>query len=107
VVTEPLHWIHQPLPDLRPGSSVQCQFRFQHTHPLIDCLVSMNSDRSLNIHLSQPIRALTCGQYAVLYRGLECLGSAEITRVGPSLYNINREKSTKQKHNQASWWTVP
>lgn len=102
MVTEPLHWIHQSLPDLRAGSTVQCQFRFQHTHPLIDCLVSMNSDRSLNIHLSHPIRALTCGQYGVIYRGVECLGSAEITRVGPSLYEIDREKSTNQQHNQAS-----
>lgn len=92
LLTEPMHWIHHPVSGLKPGHSVHCQFRFQHTYPLINCSVSLNSDSSLSVHLSRPIRALTRGQYAVLYKGIECLGSAVIKQVGPSLFELNSSK---------------
>ena len=68
-------------------SPVPCQFRFQHTHPLIDCTIRMRSDQSLEVILDRPLRALTCGQYAVLYEQQVCFGSARITQVGSSLYH--------------------
>lgn len=86
MITKPPHWVHSCPSNLLPRSTIHCQFRFQHTYSLIGCDVKMHADGSLNIHLSRPIRALTSGQYAVLYDGQECLGSAEITKVGLTVY---------------------
>jgi len=53
------------------------EFRFQHTKPLIGCKIEQK-DNGLRIILDCPLRAITPGQYAVIYLGEECLGSARI-----------------------------
>ena len=44
---------------------------------------------SLRVATAEPMRAVTPGQFCALYLGDECLGSARITRSGPSLYTLN------------------
>lgn len=66
---------------------LSCQFRFQHTHPLSDCILykSNVSGDKLMIRLDEPQRSITPGQYAVFYKDNECLGSSRIYDSGPSI----------------------
>ena len=86
-------WINSVPEELLTGRSVPFGFRFQHPHPLRPCSVRLMDEQELEIHTDEPIRALANGQYAVLYRDQECLGSAQITRTGPTLYELDAQQS--------------
>ena len=84
IYTEKPKWIN----DLQLNNLLfEAEFRFQHTKPLVKCIV-FEVDKStgkLCIVLERPLRAITHGQYAVLYKDEECLGSARIIKPGPSI----------------------
>ncbi|MED6283995.1 hypothetical protein CHARACLAT_014834 [Characodon lateralis] len=87
--TDRFHWIAvDPPPELVRTQMMECHFRFIHQMPLIPCTVTLNMDGSVWISLSQPVRALTPGQFAVLYKGDDCLGSGKIIQLGPSEYTL-------------------
>ncbi|XP_029103068.1 mitochondrial tRNA-specific 2-thiouridylase 1 isoform X2 [Scleropages formosus] len=89
--TDRFHWIaEEPPAELVHRKMMDCQFRFQHQMPLIPCTVTLNQDGSVWVTMHRPIRALTLGQFAVLYKGEECLGSGKIVRLGPSLHTLQR-----------------
>ncbi|XP_070559457.1 mitochondrial tRNA-specific 2-thiouridylase 1-like [Ptychodera flava] len=92
MVTGPLHWIHRVPEKLIYENKMQCMFRFQHihVHPLVKCTVTLNEKKQGIISLAEPLRAVTPGQFAVLYQGEECLGGARITSLGPSLYELDK-----------------
>ncbi|KFM58718.1 hypothetical protein X975_14961, partial [Stegodyphus mimosarum] len=89
VVTETPYWINEPPVVLERGESFECDFRFQHREPVVQCLLYKDKVGCLQIFLKNPLRALTPGQYAVFYDGDICLGSAKILLQGPSLYAIS------------------
>ncbi|KAM7366989.1 hypothetical protein PAMP_014919 [Pampus punctatissimus] len=89
--TDRFHWIaDDPPPELVRTQMMECHFRFIHQMALIPCTVTLNMDGSVWISLSQLVRALTPGQYAVLYKGDECLGSGKIIQIGPSEYTLQQ-----------------
>ncbi|XP_054009643.1 mitochondrial tRNA-specific 2-thiouridylase 1 isoform X1 [Hylaeus anthracinus] len=99
VVTGTPHWISEKPQELNSYSKILgCDFRFQHADSTIPCLIHQTINDQLVIRLSKPLRALTEGQFAVLYNGEECLGSAQIIRVGPSYYVLDKE--VRQEYKQ-------
>ncbi|XP_074646045.1 mitochondrial tRNA-specific 2-thiouridylase 1-like [Tubulanus polymorphus] len=90
--TKPAHWIHLPPRDLLQNQMFDCDFRFQHVHPLVKCTLTLSGSNCLIVSFSQLMRAVTPGQFAVFYKDEECLGSAEIVRTGPSSYVMNGSK---------------
>ncbi|XP_012142998.1 mitochondrial tRNA-specific 2-thiouridylase 1 isoform X2 [Megachile rotundata] len=97
--TEAPHWISGKPPELMsPARIMHCDFRFQHREPVIPCTVHMTLHDQLIIQLSQPLRAITNGQFAVLYKGEECLGSAVISFSGPSYFALNKEVPMEYWH---------
>uniref|UniRef100_A0A3Q1B580 Mitochondrial tRNA-specific 2-thiouridylase 1 n=1 Tax=Amphiprion ocellaris TaxID=80972 RepID=A0A3Q1B580_AMPOC len=94
VRTDRFHWLTvDPPPELVRTQMMECHFRFIHQMPLIPCTVTLNMDGTVWISVSQPVRALTPGQFAVLYKGDECLGSGKIIQLGPSEYTLQKVTS--------------
>lgn len=89
--TEKPFWIRENPFINKQKSLIHAEFRFQHTKPKTECIVYKgNSDGSkLLIKLKNPLRAITPGQYAVLYKDGECLGSSRIIDSGTGPIKIN------------------
>ncbi|XP_069556384.1 mitochondrial tRNA-specific 2-thiouridylase 1 isoform X2 [Brachyistius frenatus] len=91
IQTDRFHWLTVDPPlELARTQMLDCHFRFIHQMPPVPCTVTLNMDGSVWISLSQPVRALTPGQFAVLYKGDECLGSGKIIQLGPSEFTLQK-----------------
>lgn len=92
LIAREIHWINEEPRELRWYNGVlNCNFRFQHRNPLVACRVYKISSDCLSIRLEAPLRAITKGQYAVLYTEEECLGSSMISYAGPSFFALGRQ----------------
>ncbi|XP_026081247.1 mitochondrial tRNA-specific 2-thiouridylase 1 [Carassius auratus] len=91
IQTDRFHWITEDPPvELVRTQMMGCLFRFNNRMPLTPCTVTLNLDGSVWIMLKETIRALTPGQFAVLYKGDECLGSGKIMRLGPTKFTLQK-----------------
>ncbi|XP_051496077.1 mitochondrial tRNA-specific 2-thiouridylase 1 isoform X2 [Apus apus] len=100
--TNRVHWIaEEPPAELVREKMMECHFRFRHQMALVPCVLTLNQDGSVWVTLVKPARAITPGQFAVFYKGDECLGSGKILRMGPSLYTMqqgrHREEDAKKE----------
>uniref|UniRef100_A0A1A9WVN2 tRNA-5-taurinomethyluridine 2-sulfurtransferase n=1 Tax=Glossina brevipalpis TaxID=37001 RepID=A0A1A9WVN2_9MUSC len=82
ILTNQVNWLC-PNPLLEPNRVLRCRFRFQHTHPPVNCVIYRNFNMNRNeleVLLDKPLRAITPGQYAVFYSDTNCLGCARIIK---------------------------
>ncbi len=74
LVTGPMHWISgQP-----PATAFDCTAQVRYRQRDVACRVRLEPDGSASVGFMSPERAVTPGQYLVLYQGEECLGGAVI-----------------------------
>ncbi|XP_033745789.1 mitochondrial tRNA-specific 2-thiouridylase 1-like [Pecten maximus] len=89
-ITQRPYWIGDPPEGLYENQTVDVMFKHQHVHPLSECKLTLNVNKTLTLTTSEPFRAFTPGQFFVFYVGEECIGSARIEKSGPSLYDLNQ-----------------
>ncbi len=75
LTTRPFHWIRRPEP-----LPMAVTARIRHRQALQACSASENGDGTLTLRFQAPQRAISPGQYAVVYLGEECLGGGEISQ---------------------------
>jgi tRNA-specific 2-thiouridylase len=73
VVTASAHWLAPP-----PAERFRCAAKVRYRQADQDCEVQVGDDGRLALRFDAPQRAVTPGQYAVLYDGGRCLGGAAI-----------------------------
>jgi len=69
---------------LQPGDAadqpIECAVKTRYRQSDLDCTVRLRGDQKWRVTLREPARAVTPGQYAVLYRGERCLGGGVIAQ---------------------------
>ncbi len=76
LLIEQMHWIDQS--HSHSLNNIQSKIRYRQTHQACDAVAQENNQWRLNF--SEPQRAVTPGQYAVLYDGEHCLGGGIISK---------------------------
>ncbi len=74
LIVENMHWIDQPY--THSIESIQAKIRYRQAHQ--DCHAVQLDHGQWQLNFKQPQRAVTPGQYAVLYQGEHCLGGGII-----------------------------
>ena len=73
-----MHWINGPPPGWSQGAALQCRAKTRYRQPDQPCTAFAARGDSIEVRFAQPQRAVTPGQYVVLYQGSRCLGGATI-----------------------------
>ncbi|XP_066214804.1 mitochondrial tRNA-specific 2-thiouridylase 1 isoform X3 [Saccopteryx leptura] len=101
--TNRVHWIAEEPPSaLVRDKMMECHFRFRHQMALVPCVLTLNQDGTVWVTAVKAVRALTPGQFAVFYKGEECLGSGKILRLGPSAYTLQKGRSKSRVATEGS-----
>ncbi|XP_063989517.1 mitochondrial tRNA-specific 2-thiouridylase 1 isoform X2 [Diachasmimorpha longicaudata] len=95
LITSKPHWIcEEPESLIDSWTVLNCEYRFQRNEKLCPCRVYKSSNNKLIIVSEKEKRAISPGQFVVLYLNDECLGSAPITHAGPSLHSLGEGEIT-------------
>ncbi len=66
------------IPEAPPSASFRCTAKYRYRQPDRAVRAEILGDGRVIIEFDEPQRAVSCGQYAVLYDGNYCLGGGEI-----------------------------
>ena len=72
-----VRWIGAP-PQWRSGGTLRCTAKTRYRQPDAACVARPSGEWELEVTFDEPQRAVTPGQYVVLYDGERCLGGATI-----------------------------
>ena len=79
LATGPCYWLVQP-----GGVEFTSQIKVRYRQPDQECRAIPRAGGALEIRFEAPQRAVTPGQFAVLYDGDRCLGGGVIEGTAPS-----------------------
>jgi tRNA-uridine 2-sulfurtransferase len=74
-----MHWINGPPAALQTGAPLRLSAKIRYRQTDQSCVLMPLDSGQIEVHFDQPQRAVTPGQYVVLYDGDRCLGGARIT----------------------------
>jgi len=77
--TGPFHWLVEP-----PAAALRCAVKVRYRQADQQAVLHSQADGTVAIEFEHPQRAVTPGQYAVVYDGDRCLGGAVIERTVPA-----------------------
>src|SRR5690606_1054985 len=80
VVGTDMQWIVEPPAGFATGAPLRCTAKTRYRQPDQACTVVAAGDGTIEVRFDAPQRAVTPGQYVVLYLGDECVGGATIER---------------------------
>jgi len=80
LTTGRMHWLAEP--DRTPR---RCAVKVRYRQPDQPALWEPGADGAVHVLFEEPQRAVTPGQYAVLYDGTRCLGGGVIEQVAPDI----------------------
>ncbi len=73
-----VHWINEAPIDWNDGVGLRCRAKTRYRQPDQACFAVETGPDRLEVVFEKPQRAVTPGQYVVLYAGERCLGGATI-----------------------------
>ena len=73
MVVNNLNWIYK-----QPKMPFTCDVKIRYRSPYVRCRIEIASESAIKVNLSQKLRDITPGQYAVFYSGDEVLGGGII-----------------------------
>ncbi len=73
-----------------PAAQFSCTAKTRYRQVDQPCSVTVQDDGKIKVDFKNPERAMTPGQYVVLYQNEVCLGGGVIATVSPSLYHANK-----------------
>ena len=82
LTSAPMHWINEPPPEWSGNRPFTCGAKTRYRQPDQACTVTRRRHDGLRLLFERPQRAVTPGQYVVLYQGSRCLGGARIETAG-------------------------
>ena len=71
-------WVNEPSLGWLDGTAVRCWAKSRYRQTDQACTAVRGKHDTIEVHFKKPQRAITPGQYVVLYQGTRCLGGATI-----------------------------
>ena len=75
-------WVNGPTPGLVEGAAIKCWAKSRYRQTDQPCTAILSKNETIEVYFEEPQRAMTPGQYVVLYQGTRCLGGATIDEIG-------------------------